>query len=186
MFESILKHGRELFFNQGFASVSTNQIAEAAGISVGSLYQYFGSCESIALAVYKSASVRATELMSQKAQTISDLPISEALEELISCIYEIFRRDQYVLLQLIDEVPDLREPARSVSFERLVHKIAKSFLRAYNPDTSESEFDKKVYLLETLVIGTIRRFLEDRPENFTSEELIAELVSICQFHLRDA
>jgi AcrR family transcriptional regulator len=183
LFENILDSARELFYGEGFANVSTNQIAEAAGISVGSLYQYFSNCESIALSVYEAASVRATNQMKQKARDINSLPMAQAVEEIITTCFEIFQRDQYVLLQLIDEVPELREPARAVSFDKLIHDTAEDFVDSHQPDMEPSVIEKKAYLLEKLIVGTVRRYLEDRPDSLNSEEFIAELVSISRFYL---
>ena len=51
---------------------------------------------------------------------------------------EIFQRDRYVRLQLIDEVP---EPARSLSFDKLIHDIAKEFIGLHRPDMSDSDLE---------------------------------------------
>ena len=49
----------ELLKRGGASSITTNRIAETAGVSIGSVYQYFKNCESIALAVYEQAAAKA-------------------------------------------------------------------------------------------------------------------------------
>ena len=39
--EAILDAAAHILVTQGFAAASTNRIAEKAGVSIGSLYQYF-------------------------------------------------------------------------------------------------------------------------------------------------
>ncbi|MEO8800507.1 MAG: helix-turn-helix domain-containing protein, partial [Polyangiaceae bacterium] len=48
MFETILQAAARVFVRDGF-DATTNGIAQAAGVSVGSLYQYFPSKDAIAV-----------------------------------------------------------------------------------------------------------------------------------------
>jgi len=50
-FDLILDEAANLFEEKGFAVSTTNQIAERAGVSIGSLYQYFTNKEAIAEAL---------------------------------------------------------------------------------------------------------------------------------------
>jgi AcrR family transcriptional regulator len=47
MVEAILQAAAELFADLGYARATTNKIAERAGVSVGSLYQYFPNKDSL-------------------------------------------------------------------------------------------------------------------------------------------
>src|SRR5688572_10663656 len=49
--DAILAATARLLVKHGFDQSSTNQIAEAAGVSIGSLYQYFPSKESLVTAL---------------------------------------------------------------------------------------------------------------------------------------
>jgi len=49
--EAILEAGTEVFAGRGYARTNTNEIARRAGISVGSLYQYFPSKDAILMAL---------------------------------------------------------------------------------------------------------------------------------------
>src|ERR1700736_5178789 len=48
MVETILEAAARVFVREGYARATTNRIAAAAGISVGSLYQYFPGKDAIA------------------------------------------------------------------------------------------------------------------------------------------
>ena len=51
MVETILDATARVLIEQGFSGTTTNRVAERAGISVGSLYQYFPSREALVAAV---------------------------------------------------------------------------------------------------------------------------------------
>jgi AcrR family transcriptional regulator len=53
MVSSIVEAGFALLQSEGPAALSTNRIAERAGVSVGSLYQYFADKEAVLVAVYE-------------------------------------------------------------------------------------------------------------------------------------
>jgi AcrR family transcriptional regulator len=183
LFDRILSTAKLLFQNEGFAYVSTNQIAESANISIGSIYQYFANCESIALAIYEKASARATLQMKRRAYEILSLPIEQSTAVLISAVFDIFYEDQFVLLQLIDEVPELREAAHAVSFDNLIHRTAQTYLELHYPVVRKEVIAQKAYLVEKSAIGTIRRYLEEQPEYLSREKVVDEIVLMIQLYL---
>jgi AcrR family transcriptional regulator len=73
--EQLLAIGRDLFASGRYAEVSVNEIAEAAGISKGLLYHYFGSKDEFFLSGFRD---RALELLAA-CETEPDLPYSEQI-----------------------------------------------------------------------------------------------------------
>src|SRR3954452_9973154 len=49
--EAILEAAAQVFERHGYAAGTTNRIAERAGISIGSLYQYFPGRDAILIAI---------------------------------------------------------------------------------------------------------------------------------------
>lgn len=183
LFNQITRSAKTLFEREGYAYVSTNQIAEHANISIGSIYQYFSNCESIALAIYEEASTRASLEMKRKAFEILSLPLRESIPRLMVTLIEIFEADRFALLQLIDEVPELRTAAQAVSFDNLIHASVGAYLQQHYPDVDETLIARKVYVLEKSVNGTIRRYLEERPEHISREEFIDEIALMLLLYL---
>ena len=50
--DAIVQAGRELLANEGASSLTTNRIAERAGVSIGSLYRYFPNKDAVLAAIY--------------------------------------------------------------------------------------------------------------------------------------
>lgn len=50
-FEAILEAAAQVFEREGYARATTNRIAERAGVSIGSLYQYFPNKDAILVAL---------------------------------------------------------------------------------------------------------------------------------------
>ena len=175
MFNKILLTAKELFATEGYAYVSTNRIAEQANISIGSLYVYFPNCESIALELYEEASRHAVNEMKQHAIEVMNLPLEESVQKHINWVFEIFEKDQFVLLELVDEIPELRRHSQVFSFDNLIHRTTSTYLEEHFQGVDPQKIEKTVYVIVKGVIGNIRRFLDDKPSFINREELIEEL-----------
>lgn len=82
----------ELFSQNGFEATSVSQIAEAAGISKGSIYLYFGSKEDL---IFHAVAVWVDQMMEQTgSEAPSDIPPPQRLRALVHAMVEIFVSDE--------------------------------------------------------------------------------------------
>ncbi len=77
----ILDTAVEVFAARGFAASNVNQIAEAAGISVGALYKYFASKDDLFMYLVEVASARITEYV--ETVLAEDIRLISKLERLL-------------------------------------------------------------------------------------------------------
>lgn len=96
--DAILEAGTRVFGARGYAGASTNRIAEAAGVSVGSLYEYFPNKDAILVAL---AQRRLDAMMREVQEEL--LAASEAGEPLAA----LLRRFVMAMLEAHEEEPDL-------------------------------------------------------------------------------
>lgn len=89
--QSILEAARKLFAEQGFDSATTRDIARAARIGVGTLFNYFPTKESIALALVGEAWSRAAEAFAAAQFQPADSPLSLE-EDLFAHVAAILRK----------------------------------------------------------------------------------------------
>src|SRR5690242_3376512 len=60
--DAIVEAAASLFAQTGLRAATTNRIAQRAGVSVGSLYQYFPSKHALLIALYERESARLLEI----------------------------------------------------------------------------------------------------------------------------
>ena len=107
MVETILDATARVLVEQGFSATTTNRVAERAGISVGSLYQYFPGREALVAAVarrYSQAMKASLESLLVQTQT-EDL--ETALRRLLQGITEVHAIDPELSRILATELPRL-------------------------------------------------------------------------------
>ncbi|UCG51678.1 MAG: TetR/AcrR family transcriptional regulator [Candidatus Latescibacterota bacterium] len=86
-YKKILDTAANLFFEKGFDGATTNEIAHRAGISIGSLYQYFDNKEAI-VAALTDRYVEALKDVTVDVITtdVEDLPTAPAVDRLLDPI----------------------------------------------------------------------------------------------------
>lgn len=85
--KAILEAAQKLFSQQGFEATTTRDIAQAASIGVGTLFNYFSTKESVALALVSDAWARASEAFATGSEDGSSLE-----EELFAHVASLLRK----------------------------------------------------------------------------------------------
>ena len=178
LFDKIIATAKTLFEQEGYAYVTTNRIAEKANISIGSLYQYFKNSESIALAVYESASARAALIMKRMTLENLGVPPEKSVRMHVERLFDIFEKDHYSLLRLIFEIPEFRTAARPLSFTSLIGHTTQMGLQQHFTDVDRETIVRKSYVIDRCVIGLISRFLDEKPHFFSRTEAIDEIAEL--------
>lgn len=168
---------------QGFAKTSTNQIAVRAGVSVGSLYQYFPNRESIALSLYERVVVVATQRMKKLAVALTDTPLAVAVPQVMEALLDLYEEDKVVLLNLCDEVPELQAERLSISFENLIRGSIQMFILHHDNEVVYEVSERTGFFAENLILGNLRRYVLEHPVHTNRQEFVAELSQavICYF-----
>ncbi len=81
--ETILEAATRILAKESLAGLNTNRVAEVAGISVGSLYQYFANKESLIAALLERAHLALAAEMAAVAATVRGQPLAVAVRELV-------------------------------------------------------------------------------------------------------
>ncbi|EQA47304.1 transcriptional regulator, TetR family [Leptospira broomii serovar Hurstbridge str. 5399] len=92
--ELILRTARDLIGKRGIDSVSMREIAQAAGVQIGSLYQYFPGKNQLLLTImqeYYDRLYEGTKSLLERVRTISELEI--AAEKALKQYIHLFQTD---------------------------------------------------------------------------------------------
>jgi len=107
MVEAILEAAARVLGSRGYAAATTNQVAVCAGISVGSLYQYFPNKAALAVTLYARHRQRLAEAVARAVEGSLSLPLAEGIARLVAAMWEEHRSHQ-----ALHQVLELEFPAQ--------------------------------------------------------------------------
>lgn len=174
MVEGILQAAARVFVKLGFAKATTNRIAEAAGISVGSLYQYFPSKDALAVELLRRYRERLTRLVAERAASAVGADRRVFVRALLGDLLRdpgIDPRLQRVLIEAV-----LRSGARCelAGFEEQLESVLSAALRAH---TQHPAPELAAFMLVRAVLAVVQAAVADRPE-LNTDVLADELTEL--------
>lgn len=150
--DTILQATAKLLAKEGYDHLSTNRVAEAAGVSIGSLYQYFPSKEALVAALADGHRERMLALVLDRLAELRDAPPEQAVRTAIRAIVDAHAREPALTRALREQVPrigKLKDILESVE----VH--AAGALRSNLEHRAENVRRKNIPLAAWLVAHTV-------------------------------
>ena len=153
--DAILDAAARVLVSQGYAHASTNRIAQVAGISVGSLYQYFPSKQALMIALQRRHALRVSARIRQAVDETLQLPLAQAVETLVNTAVDAYL-DNPSLYRALEELL----PYRSLYDERggieaTVRGALLDLLSSHRADLSALDLE----LTATVLMHTVRTLI---------------------------
>jgi AcrR family transcriptional regulator len=124
----ILEAAARVFAERGYAGGTTNHIAVAAGLSVGSLYQYFPNKDAIVVAVLdRFADDLAGRIGAQLEATMSE-PWQAGGRALLDVQIELFEEHADLLRIIVEQIPRLGPVDKLDSLRRRMSYLVRLYL----------------------------------------------------------
>ena len=126
--DAILTAAAQVFTRRGYAGTTTNHIAERAGVSIGSLYEYFPSKDALLVALMESHLHEGERVLEHAAAEIagSGGDLAKVVRHLVRAMVELHARDRELHRILFEEAP-LPRPLRRTLLEiedRITDRVA--------------------------------------------------------------
>lgn len=174
---AILKAAAEVIDDVGWARASTNRIAEHAGVSIGSLYQYFDSKETILANLIEQHHRSVEETIRSAAQRFISHPretFYDATRGLFQALIELHREDPVLTRVLATEVPQHRAQKEldieTEQFATMMQQILK-----HRSDVRVQQTAAAAYILVTVVEALTRWLAHNVPDCLDIDILIEEI-----------
>lgn len=103
--EIILEATAQILVETGYDGLTTNHVARRAGVSVGSIYQYFRSKEALVAALVDRHLDRLTALIARELAAAVDLPFAAATRRIIGALIDAHLIDPALQRAVIEQVP---------------------------------------------------------------------------------
>ena len=168
---TILDACARLLVSEGFYSLTTDKIAKEAGVSIGSLYQFFGNKESVVQALVKKILEEDKIYFSENMRAISPLPPKERVNALIDLALDIVSRNAELRSKLGTIQYYVSEPGFMADFLNYFYELI-----SYNlPHMPDRNMKKVCSIFVNAFIGTMDLISVNTPELISDEEVKQEI-----------
>ncbi len=129
--EQILAAAARVLVTVGYDRASTKRIAAEAGVSIGSLYQYFPSKEAVVAALIDAHVATLFRVLEGEVAQLLEraLPLAEAARRLVTAYFRAQEVDQPLRRVFLEQVPRVGQLNRLSEIEARAVKMVAAFLR---------------------------------------------------------
>lgn len=182
--QRLLDAAAELIEEQGLEALTTNRIAEHAGVNIASLYQYFPHKEAIVAALVESWLQEMTRRLGGLLDLGADMPLSESTRLWCQAGLGWFRQ-RPALLALLVRVRDRPEdwPAARQLELRLM-EIMRRFLLPRRDALATPDLDLGIQTAYTAAASVLLRQLTDPVPYYRDEQVVDEVVRLITGYFR--
>ncbi|MEQ5125410.1 TetR/AcrR family transcriptional regulator [Providencia alcalifaciens] len=153
--ESIVEAGARVLAYRGWANFTTNEVAQTAGVSIGSLYQYFPNNLAIAEAIRKRHLDEILRALPDIEAHEGVVSLEQHISQLIDVLIMLHSTSQDLHRVLLHEVP-LAPREFYDTFEREYHRRYEAIIRAAAPsDDTETDYLVSARILADALEGIV-------------------------------
>ena len=181
--ETILDGAIRVFDQAKSGAVTTSQIAEAAGVSVGTLYQYFGDRDDILDALQEREFDRASTMLAQKLSPTAFSSPRELAHAIVSGLLELYRAAPGLHRLLAIDGLRVAPTERVQAFDHRLVEMLRSFLEMTSFEVKRKNRHAAAFVLYHSVRATLLAALMEGPLGLSDEHLVAEVTDMILSHL---
>jgi len=163
--EAIIEAGAHVLSALGWAGFTTNKVAEAAGVSIGSLYQYFPDKLSLVEAIRRRHFDQVLSVIAESAE--DGKPLKRFAQELVRGMIDAHSVHPTLHQVLLDEVPgDRGSRAAHASFQSRYLDHYTAAVTQYRKRRKDNEVVARVLssAVEGVIHNAARRDMLDAPD----------------------
>ena len=127
---AILDATARIWAEEGFDAVNTNRVSDAAGVSVGSLYQYFPNKIALVGAVAVRHSEAMAAIVADGMHQAGDDDLPGIVKKLIRATMRAHAENPKLRRAIIEELPQIGRPARLAELKAAIHNSVAALLAA--------------------------------------------------------
>ena len=178
MVERIVDAAARVLDESGYEGASTNRIAAEAGISSGSLYQYFPNKDAVVVAVLERFSAELTARIDARLADTMHLPWQQAGRGLLAVQFDVFTEHVGPLRTIIGRLPQLGGTRRLDALARRIGDLTRLYLIAHRERfRADLNVDTAVWIMVETSAQLAIRYVADQPP-IPREHLIDEIAGM--------
>jgi len=182
--DALLEATARILMKEGYDRASTNRIADVAGVSIGSLYQYFPSKEALVAAVIDRHMQEMMQVVRDALVKMAMRPIGEAARELVRVMIDAHRVNPKLHRVLVEQVPRVGRLDNIQAIDREAYVLVRSYLEAHRGELGIPDTEMAAFVCVTTVEALTHAAVVHRSEVLSDERANAFVDEVTALILR--
>jgi AcrR family transcriptional regulator len=173
--DALVEATARILVREGFDKASTNRIAEVAGVSVGSLYQYYPGKEALVAAVIDRHNQDIMQVVHRALAEISAQPVETAVRRLVAVAIEAHRIDPKLHRVLAEQIPRTGRLENVEAFNRDISALFRTYLEGHRDEIRAIDLGLAAFVCVTSIEALAHTAVLHRSEKL-SDKMVGTLV----------
>jgi AcrR family transcriptional regulator len=182
--EAILEGAVQLFSTRGYARTSTNEIARRAGVSVGSLYQYFPNKDALLMTLLARHLEAVGAAVAESMPVLDDprVPLREGIRQLLERLRDLHESDPRLARAVEQQAGHMPLVPEGLAEHKRAHLETVAAILRRRPDVRAGNHDLMALLLTEVTEAVSGFLVHGLPGRFGRDEALAEAVeAVCRY-----
>ena len=149
--DSLIEATARILVKEGFDKASTNRIAEVAGVSIGSLYQYFPGKEALVAAVIERHQQHIMQTVRAELAQVSAQPLDEAMRRFVAVAVAAHRLDPQLHRVLAEQIPRVGKLEKLETFSRENFSLFRAYLEDARSELGVDDLELASFVCVTTI-----------------------------------
>jgi AcrR family transcriptional regulator len=183
--EAILEATARIVGQVGLDRATTNRIAELAGVSIGSLYQYFPGKEALLAALIEREAQADLDAAAAMLLGARELSLGDAIDRATTELVERHARNPALYRWMLTYVPALGQHPKIRAIAARGRAVLRDVLAERNRELpADVEPAMAALILGSAIEAAVHTAIFERPETLSDGTLARELARLCRAYLR--
>ena len=175
--DAILKATAHILVAEGYDRASTNKVAARAGVSIGSLYQYFPGKEALVAALLDRHMDRMGEVLRAAFPRLAAAPIERAAVEVVRIMVAAHSVDPALHKVFVEQVPRIGKLERVQDVEREMTALVRADLETRRDQLVVRDLDLAAFIVVGIVEALTHAAVLSRPD-LLGEPFVEEVSAV--------
>ena len=176
--DAILTATAHILLRDGYDTASTNRIAERAGVSIGSLYQYFPNKEALVAALIERRIQKTISVIELKLQALSDAPLEVALHELVKAVILAHAVEPELNKVFMEQIPRVGQLQRVTDVEKYITSLIRAYLEDKQEQIRPTNLDLAAFVVARTIEALIHAAVTESPSLLIDGQLEQEITDL--------
>ncbi len=167
--DALVRATAHILVRNGYERASTNEIARVAGVSIGSLYQYFPGKDALVAAVVDRHQAEMMQKVRGALARVAAQPVEAAVPELIRVLIDAHRIDPKLHRVLAEQIPRVGRLENVAAFEREGTVLFGAYLNAHRAELAVADLELAAFVCVTAMEALTHAAVVNRSSALTDE-----------------